>query len=1217
MALMVVSRAFQRRKLKNGVKGGIPVFVFISSAEKNRCVLHKSSAKVRGWVSTSNYKETRYSVFRRVAGFKRPANGKARAVLLGGEQSMWRLRIVLSVLVALAFATSAFAQGGNVSISGTVSDPSGAVIPGAKVTVTQKATSFVREDVSNSAGQFNISSIPPANYTVTVAAPGFKQYGQEVVMLADRSRNMDVHLQVGQATDQVTVEASSVQVNTVSPVLGQVIEHSRVTDLPLNGRNAADLTLLVPGAVSAIANNSGTLQGDTKQIPGAEAIAVNGARPDQIGYNLDGANNEDLMSNVNLPFPFPDALQEFSVQTNSFDAQYGNNAGAVVNVVTKSGTNEWHGDLFEFVRNREFNAKNYFATSKDPLKRNQFGGVVGGPIYKNHSFIFFGWQKTIIRTVNNATNAIVPTVDNMNGNFSFTNPTTVINNPFTHTPYANNASIGPVDPVAVNLAKLLPLWPAGSVGGSKAFGTPLKQNFDEYVTRFDQTLRGQDRLFGRFYLNRYKHAPTYDGKNLLTIGPGSVIQAQNWTLGYTRILTSNIVNSLTLDVVRSNSSRGQQGGSGGAVPDMNTFGSTIFQLPKEQTGIRNFAVAGDFTLGSFTNASFVRNSYGLRDVFGWDHGKHSFTFGYELELDQSIIRNTDLENGSFNFTNDVTGLSMASFVLGYQHTFSQTSGDWSDSHENPMGLYANDKWKITPRLTLNLGVRWEPQQVMKEIAGRIEQFRPDAYAAGVKSTVIPSAPAGLFFVGDSYNSISVPDRGQTSDMNNFAPRLGIAWDPTGAGKMSVRAGGGLFYYSRLPGLFLNDAAISAPFSLRIDLNDSATGASQIGSLTNPVANYPAFTTGFPQRYTLATAPKNATFIANPTIFGLQPGVKWTTPEIYDWNVTFEYQLRNDTVMHASYVGTRGTHLRQDVNLNPAVYTAGSTASTQARRPYQPFGTIYQNRNTGANAYNGLQFDLEKRPAGGPGILNQITLLANYTYSKANDYGLSENGGITDIGSSIGSGMSFYDPRQHAFETGPATFDHTHHFVLSYVWNLPKFAGSNYAVRAIAGGWQWTGIYNLTTGDPLTILAGTDISKTNNALDRMDIAGSATAGQIGTPTPCPANTPCLAYLNKSVFATPAAGTYGNAGKGTWRGPTLWQADTGLLKTFTPIASHEALNFQFRGEFFNIFNHPQFSDPNVTFANAAFGTIRQTIGTQTGNVGTTADYRIIQLALKMNF
>jgi len=927
------------------------------------------------------------------------------------------------------------------------------------------------------------------------------------------------------------------------------------------------------------------------------------------------------MSNTNDPFPFPDALQEFSVQTNSFDAQYGNNAGAVVNVVTKSGTNDFHGDLFEFVRNGYFNARNYFANKVDPLKRNQFGGTIGGPIHRNTTFFFFGWQKTIIRSVNNATNAIVPTQDNLNGNFSLTNPTTVITNPFTHVPYASNASIGPIDPVALNIAKLLPVLPAGSANGSVTFGTPLQQNFDEYIAKVEQVFHGQNRLFGRFYLNKYKHAPTFDGKNLLTAGPGSTVQTQNWALGYTWVISPSLVNSIVVDGVRSASDRGQQGGPGGNVPDMTDFGSNIWQLPKAQSGIRNFAVSGNFTLGSFTNAKFIRNTGDLRELLSWNKGKHALTFGFDLELDQSIIRNTDLENGSFGFTNDVTGLSMASFLLGYQHTFSQTSGDFSDSRENPIGLFANDKWKVSPRLTLNYGLRWEPQQVMKETSGRIEQFRPDAYAAGIHSDVIPSAPAGLFFIGDKYNGIGVPERGESGDFNNFGPRVGFAWDLSGRGTTVIRGGGGLFYYSRLPGLFLNDAAISAPFSLRIDLTDSKTGASQIGTLSNPLVNYPDFTNGFPQRYTLKNAPKNATFVANPTVFGLQPGVKWVTPEIYDWNITFERQLRADTVVHASYVGTRGVHLRQDVNLNPGVYTAGSTASLQARRPYQPFGMIYQNRNTGANGYNGLQLDLEKRAASsGKGILNQITLLANYTYSHANDYGLSENGGITDIGSSIGSGMSFYDPRQHAFETGPSTYDHRHHFVASYVWNLPRLTGSNGLVRNVVGGWQWTGIYSITTGDPLTILAGTDQSQTGNNLDRADYVGPA--NQFGkSPSSqrggCSGVAHCLPWLDPSLFAKPSAGNYGNVGKGTWRGPTLWDVDTGLIKNFYPMPSHERLSFQFRGEFFNLLNHPQWSDPNVNFSNGAFGSTRSTIGTATGNVATTADSRIIQLALKMLF
>ena len=316
------------------------------------------------------------------------------------------------------------------------------------------------------------------------------------------------------------------------------------------------------------------------------------------------------------------------------------------------------------------------------------------------------------------------------------------------------------------------------------------------------------------------------------------------------------------------------------------------------------------------------------------------------------------------------------------------------------------------------------------------------------------------------------------------------------------------------------------------------------------------------------------------------------------------------------------HLRQDVNVNPAPYIAGSTLNDQQRRPYQPFGVIYQERENARNGYNAVQFDLEKRPAGGSGILNQITLLANYTYAKSMDYGLAENGGITDLGTSLGSGMSYGNPGQKAFETGPASYDHANRVVASFVWSLPKLTQSNGLVRNVVGGWQWTGIYSFQTGDPLTILAGEDRSQSGNNLDRADLVSGATLGSRSNPSPCPVGTTsvihCQPWLNASNFSYPGIvkgtptvdGSFGNVGKGTYRGPNLWDVDTGLLKNFAPVPNHENFSFQFRGEFFNLFNHPQWQDPNVTATNGNFGTIRNTIG-------TSADSRIIQLALKMNF
>jgi hypothetical protein len=1136
--------------------------------------------------------------------------------------------------ISLMFISlQAFAQGGGqAAIAGTVLDPSGAAIAGANVSITQKGTSAHRVVVTDASGAFNVPSLPPATYTVAVQASGFKSYSSDITILADQVRSVEVRMAVGQVSEQVTVEESTVHVDTVTPVLNHVVEQARVVDLPLNGRNAADLTLLVPGTNNA--NSHGGQQGDTKQVPGAEAITVNGARPDQISYNLDGANNQDLMSNTNNPFPFPDAVQEFSVQTNSFDAQYGANSGGVVNVVTKSGTNQWHGDLFEFVRNRAFNARNYFATQVDPLKRNQFGGTIGGPIRKDRTFVFFGYQATRLRTRNNASNAVIPTAANLNGDFSAyldanspANPLhKVVNLVDPNTGLQLNGNIIPtneISSVATSFAKFLPVSSAGP-DGSVTFATPNVQNFNEYVARIDQTVRGQDRLFGRFYLDRFVHAPSFDGQNILTVGAGSTVQTQNYAIGYTWVATPRLVNSLVVDFVRAASERGQFG----KVPQMSDFGSNIFQLPKEQGGIKFFNVNGFFQINTFNDAKFIRNSGNIRDQVTWSRGKHTIGFGGEIEKDQSNIRNTDQENGSWTFTSDTTNLATASFVFGHLRQLTQTSGDFSDSRQNVIGLYATDSWKVLPRLTLDYGLRWEPQVPMKEIDGRIQQFLPDAYAAGVHSSVIPTAPSGLFFVGDAYNGTKVPATGQTGDLNNFAPRLGFSYDPLGTGKTVIRGGGGVFYYSRLPGLFLNDAAIVAPFSLRIDAIEPL-----VGPWSDPLVNFPSFVAGFPQRFTLATVPAGVQFPSVVSVFGMEPGKKWVTPTTYDWNLTLERQLSADTVLHASYVGLKATHLRQDVDLNPASYDAfvanncaaapsNAACGTDARRPFQPFSDILENRNNGASNYNALQFDLEKRPsASAIGVLKRITLLANYTFSRAREFGLSENGGITDLGSSKGSGMSFYDPRQHAFESGLSDFDHTHRFVASYVWDLPSMSSSPAAMRWMAGGWQWSGIYSYTTGDPMTILAGTDRSKTNLGADRADFIG--TSGQFGGIAPesarkgC-ANTTqsCVAWLDTSLFAVPAVGTYGDVGKNTFRGPSHWDVDMGLMKNFSPWSAHENLSFQFRGEFFDLFNHPQFADPNTTLSAGTFGSIRGTVNASRNGAGP-ADSRVIQLALKMFF
>ncbi len=1121
------------------------------------------------------------------------------------------MRYVAALCGLILASASAYGQGGgNAAITGTVKDTSGAVIAGASVTATQEGTGVKRSVVTNASGDFNVPSLPPSAYRITVEAKGFKTYVEQTTLLADRILGLQVQLQVGQAAETITVEGSAAQVDTVSPVISQVIEQSRAVDLPLNGRNAADLTTLAAGTENA--NGHGVQQGSTKQIPGTESISINGARPDQISYNLDGATNEDLLANTNNPFPFPDALQEFSVQTNSFDTQYGTNAGGVVNVVTKSGTNSFHGDAFEFVRNRAFNARPYFANVVDPLKRNQYGATIGGPIVKDHTFFFFGYQGTQVRTQNSANNTILPTQANLTGDFSnylSANPgvnplgkVIQINNPATGSPFPGDmipASM--VNPVAVNMSKFLPISQAAA-NGRITFQTPDIENTNEFVGRIDQTVRGQDKLFFRFDVVHYYLAPPYNGQSLLTVGTGSTVQTMNYALGYTWIISPTLVNNLVADVVRSASDRTQ----GGNVPQFSDFGAVAPQLPKAQGGIRGFGIQqGYFGIGNFTDGAFVRNTGEIRDHATWTRGRHTIDFGGNFERDQSNIRNTDLENGSWNFASNLSGLALANFVIGHMSSYSQTSGNYSDQRENVIGVYVADKWKVLPTFTLTMGLRWEPQAVMKEIFGRTEQFWPNAYASGIHSTVIPTAPVGLFFPGDCYSGQCMPSTGENADLNNFAPRLGFAWDVFGTGKTVIRSGGGVFYSSRLPGLFLNDASISQPFSLRTDISEPGNTPNSLIPFNNPLQSNQAFAAAFPSRYVLATVPKNVQFIGADTAYGLEPFRKWVTPTTYDWNFTIEHQLRPDTLISASYIGLRANHLRQDVNLNPRAVGVGTDAS----RYYKGYLNILENQNNGMSDYNSLQLGIQKRPtAGSRGIMGHVTLLANYTFSKAMDIALASAGGITDVGSSVGSGMPYGNPNQGHFDTGPSDFDRTHKFVASYVWDLPRLRTANTFVRAIVGGWEWTGIFTHLSGDAMTILAGTDRSLTGLGGDRGQFIGSASqyGGISSLQSGCGAGA-CVPWMNTSLFVLPAIGTFGNIGKGAFRGPGLTNLDMGLFKDFTPLKAHEDIRMQLRGEFFDVLNHPSFADPTLNVNDGNFGGIRGTVGGP----------RIIQLAVKVFF
>lgn len=1111
--------------------------------------------------------------------------------------------LVAVILLSSSFST-VFAQGFG-AVVGTVTDPSGSVVPGAKITVTDQGTQITRSVVTNDQGYFVVPALHPSTYSVVATAPGFAIFSQKnVTLLADQSLTLVVKLTIGQTNQTVSVEANSIQVDTSTSTLSQVVEEKRIVDLPLNGRNAVSLALLVPGTIQAPAN--GADQGQYKTIPSAITVSANGSRANQTGFNLDGSSNNDIYTNVNQPFPFPDALQEFSVQTANYSARYGGNSGAVVNAISKSGTNSIHGDLFEFNRNAVFNARNHFATVRDQLKRNQFGGVIGGPIYRDHTFIFFGYQQTQIRNIQNGVTALVPTTAELNGDFSAI-PTQLFepnqgpdnpNFPNPGAPYPNNQiPTSSFDPAAVLFAtKYLPN--PNNASGQIVYGLPLSQSFNEYVVRGDQVLNSKNHLFARYYLDKYNNNPFLNPANYLTTVSATQIYSHNAIIGETHVFGPNLVNDFRLSFSRVTTNAGPPPNSISAAD----LGIPVYQPPQFAKALDGMNVSGYFSTSSFPPSIMNRTAYTLSDDLSWTHGRHNFAFGGSVVRGQVLLRDAYLYGGTFSFTADNTGNALASFLLGSMRTFQQGAGEFKDNRNYYYDLYAQDDFHVSHKLTLNLGIRWEPFIPWYEVKGRVEQFRSANYVAGIKSTQFPLAPAGLLFPGDA----GMPKYGVTASFLNFSPRVGFAFDPMGDGKSSIRGGFGIFFDSQQVGIENNRFVDVSPFSTQVAVT------SPVGTLSNP---YQGLDDPFPPP---AKPSPDFSFTPTPILvvtYDPKDNSRMEAPVTYNYNLTLEHQFAQGFLGRAAYVGSQSRHQTETVELNPAIYYPGSTLGTDQRRAYNglPLGavptpsnksTLYGSIGQGTQDvianYNSLQLTAQRR-------MKQLTLLANYTLSKSLD-DVPNGQGNAGVAAQSLSTLPSTNPLRHQVDYGRSDFDHRHIATISYVWDLPTFAHRSYLMRETAGGWQLTGIIRRQSGQGFTVTAGSDRSQTGLNTDRgMQISPHVYGGNACATTA----TTCVSYLNPAAFVTvytPTSyplGTYGNTGKNAFNGPGLITWDVGALKNFA-LTPGERFRLQFHAEFFNVLNHTNLNNPTTAANSANFGKIQG-----------SGDPRIGQLALKLIF
>jgi hypothetical protein len=1092
--------------------------------------------------------------------------------------------LITMSLTMLISVPSMTAQGFG-SIQGTVTDTTGAVVATSVVTAVQVETGTSTVINTNAAGLYVFPSLPPAIYSITVTAQGFEKLIRNNILLqANQAATENFSLQVGSTSMSVTVSSEALQVDTTTGTLSQVIDTQRVNELPLNGRNAAQLTTLVAGVV--LAPNNGADQGQTKTFPVAVTVSINGSSADQTNYMLDGGNNIDEYTNVNSPFPFPDALREFSIQTANYDAQYGQNAGGVVNIVTKSGGKSFHGNLFEYVRNRVFNARNYFASTVDPLKRNQFGGTLGGPIILphlvsgQHTFFFVGYQKTIVRDQQGGKSSFVPTQANLSGDFSaLLNPSdpanplpgqkTQIVNPFTGIPYSNN-KIDPstFDPAAVAFSKYLP----NVTGNGQVFyQNPLKQDFNEVVVRGDHDLGQRDHIFARYYLNHFTNAGVLNTSNLLTYSDQADIRVQNALVDDTHTFNSRLLNNLSASYSREVSIRGPLSGA----PNAATFGVNIYQ--PAQKSIQLITASGFFSIGDNPQAAFQRNNYTFSEDLHWVMGSHNFAFGGHGEVSKIDINSLFNQPGLFTFNSNTTNYALASLMLGYMYQFGQGSGQYFNNRNQFYGFYAQDSWQATRRLTFNYGLRYEPFWQWRELEHRTELFSPTAFAAGKVSSIYTNAPAGLLFVGDP----GVPETGVHPVYTNFMPRVGFAYDVFGTGKTSLRGGAGSFYDTRQPGIMGGSTANSTPFSVAVTLTQPK------GPFSNP---YRGITNPFPAP---SPAPSNLVFPSPVQAFTYDPGGNYQVPVTYAWNLTLEQQLSNSLAARLAYVGSHMSHALTSIELNPASYIPGSSLSTDARRHFLGYSNIVETAMGASGTYHSLQATLQRRVALG------LSLTANYTFSKAlNDipYGSGLTGGSTNQSYVF----PIYQPNYKSLDLGPADFDRRNVFTASYLWVFPLLGEGNGLLRAIVNGWQTTGIFQAFTGQPITITAGQDVSQTALQQDRAQYIGRNAYGA-GACSSTAAH--CENYLNPTSFALPATGTFGNVVKGSFRGPGYFDWDAGLFRSF-PLKGES--NLQFRAEYFNLLNRTNLLNPITAKSSGGFGSIT-----------SANDPRIAQLSLKVAF
>jgi len=1111
---------------------------------------------------------------------------------------------VLVGAVLLLAATNAWAQA-TAQINGTVADSSGAVLPGVTVVAIQTDTGFRRESVTDQEGAYALLNLPIGPYRLEASLQGFRSFVQTGIQLQVSSNPViKVTLELGQLSETLTVEGQAPLVETRNPAVGNVMTNAQVEALPMEGRNVASLVVTV-GATVDTGNPS------SRSLTQSRGIAIAGGQQFGVAYVLDGALHNNVYDGDNLPMPFPDAVQEFKIETSSQQAQNGYKAGGTASFATKAGTNQFHGDAFEFARHHRFNATSPFAsvnrrTGKrfdDGLVRNQFGGVLGGPIVRDRIFFFGAYQGT--RTTQTPADIItfIPTAQMLAGDFSAVASAQCRAQGNLVLPAALgfvNNQINPAlfSPAAVKIAKMLP--PTTDPCGQIAYSQTTKPREAQPIGRVDWQLNRSHQLFARYQLSTTFWEPAYlnsDG-NLLSATLGGRDNAQHsLAVGDTWVINNTMINNVRVAVDRTRVLR----------THADLFGP-------EDVGIKmyshvphymNITTTGAFSVntGTETFSFYKPNTYALSDDFTMVRGNHQYGIGGAVSLSDWKTESNVRSMGPISFNGAVTGLPLGDFLLGRIFEFREATPFRQNINQPYVALYAQDTWRASSQITINYGARWEPWFPQNSKDNAFYSFDIARVQSNTRSTVYPQAPLGLFYPGDP----GFPGKtGMKTVWSNIAPRVGLAWDPKGDGRTSVRVGYGMTG-DFVTGQFFFDSRSAPPFGLE-------------ARLTGALLDDPWGSVGRVNPYPLTPGNYPWNLALYPLYITVPYDIK--TTRNHSWNVAFQRQLGDSTAFSATYIGNHMYNVWGVVDGNPGVVTtAGATATAPCTAGGQTFAnctaSLDQRRelslvNPAVGQYYGyLDFVTDKGWQDYQGLLLSVTRRLSGGFTTSGNYTVSRCEGLINQGQAplnVATGyqipVSLINPpseaeAQKAYDADKGRCDawRKHIFNITASIESPQF--TNATARRLASGWRLSGIFRGSSGTPLTIQAGAD-----RALNGMQ-ATNQRANQVSDNVYGDGS--LNNWFNGTAFALPALGTYGTSPRNGYDGPGFRTVDLSIVRQFSLSGANKV---EARVEAFNAFNWLIPGNPGINLSSATtFGKIT--------SFSTAASPRIMQFALRYLF